>query len=125
MRERGVYFGRYVMMGIAFLAFFALFTYVFILLWNWLVPELFSGPAVNYWQGLGILALAKIIFTGLGHGYRSRHYPGKSHWHPDPHTRNEWKQKFREKMREKHNPSGDARSRVETNPPDENLSDQK
>lgn len=101
MRQRGIYYGKYLMMGIAFVAFFALFTYVFMLLWNWLVPELFSGPYINYWQGLGILALSKIIFTGLGRSHRSRYYPRKHHWNYDPQERYEWKKKFQEKMKER------------------------
>lgn len=109
MRERGYFYGKYVLMGIAFAAFFALFTYVFMLLWNWLVPDLFGGPAINYWQGLGILALAKIIFTGLGHG-RRRYYPGRYSWHHDPQVRSVWRRKFHEKMREKCYPRGEGES---------------
>ncbi len=45
MKARRVfYFGKFIAIGIAFLA---LFTYVVMLLWNWLVPELFSGPSIN------------------------------------------------------------------------------
>lgn len=39
------------------------------LLWNWLIPELFFGAReVDYWQALGILLLSKILFGG-GHGH--------------------------------------------------------
>lgn len=33
-------------------------------LWNWLVPELFHGPAVNYLQAIGIVVLSKLLFWG-------------------------------------------------------------
>ncbi|MEO0572493.1 MAG: hypothetical protein AAF039_12370 [Bacteroidota bacterium] len=62
--------------------FFALFIiamlflvgYIVMLLWNWLMPELFGLSAISYWQAFGILILAKIIF-GFGGG----NGPGKSH----------------------------------------------
>ena len=43
-----------------------LLTYVTMLLWNWLVPELFSGSVISYWQTLGLLVLSKIFFSGFG-----------------------------------------------------------
>lgn len=48
--------------GIAFLV-----GYIVMHLWNWLMPELFGLPQVGYWQAIGILILAKIIF-GFGGG---------------------------------------------------------
>ena len=48
--------------GIAFLV-----GYIVMRLWNWLMPELFGLPIVGYWQAVGILILAKIIF-GFGGG---------------------------------------------------------
>ncbi len=54
-------------------------------LWNWLVPALFNGPAITFWQALGLLVLSKIIFSSWGGG-RCR---PKSH---------EWKQRFNEKL---------------------------
>jgi hypothetical protein len=100
MKERGVfYFGKFVVLGMAGLA---LFTYVVLLLWNWLVPELFSGPELTYWQTLGVLVLAKILFSGIGPGHRKRvPYNGDkreywSHW--SPRHRDYWRKKFEEKM---------------------------
>ena len=38
-------------------------------LWNWLLPPLFGWPALTFWQALGMLALCRILFGGLGlHG---------------------------------------------------------
>ena len=40
------------------------------LLWNNLVPELFHGPQLGYWQALGLLVLCRVLFGGLrGHGH--------------------------------------------------------
>ncbi len=95
MKARGVfYYGKFVVLGFAFLA---LFTYVVMLLWNWLVPELFNGPALNYWHTLGILILSKILFTGLGqrHGDPER-WRERSLKHG--HNHSYWRKKFEEKM---------------------------
>jgi hypothetical protein len=38
-------------------------------LWNWLLPPLFGWSQVTFWQALGMLALCRILFGGLGgHG---------------------------------------------------------
>ena len=44
------------------------------LLWNWLLPPLFGWREITFWQGLGLLALCRILFGGFGlHGsHRSR-----------------------------------------------------
>jgi len=33
------------------------------LLWNWLMPVLFSLPTVTYWQGVGIFILGRFLFS--------------------------------------------------------------
>jgi hypothetical protein len=38
------------------------------LLWNSLVPELFHGPPLQFWQALGLLLLSRILFGGLRRG---------------------------------------------------------
>jgi hypothetical protein len=39
------------------------------LLWNWLLPPLFGWRIITFWQGLGLLALCRILFGGWGvHG---------------------------------------------------------
>jgi hypothetical protein len=42
-------------------------------LWNWLLPPLFGFRPVTFWQGVGLLALCRILFGG--HGWRG---PGRS-----------------------------------------------
>jgi len=54
----------FILFGIA-IAF--LIGYLVMRLWNWLMPELFGLSIVSYWQAVGILILAKIIF-GFGGG---------------------------------------------------------
>jgi len=36
------------------------------LLWNWLLPPLFGWHSINFWQGLGILTLCRILFGRMG-----------------------------------------------------------
>jgi len=35
-------------------------------LWNWLLPPLFGWRSVTFWQALGLLALCRILFGGIG-----------------------------------------------------------
>jgi len=62
-----------------------LFGLITMLLWNWLVPVLFKGPVVSFWQALGLLLLSKFLFWGFG---------GKRHWHYNQHSGGYWKDKF-------------------------------
>jgi hypothetical protein len=50
--------------------------FVVMSLWNWLVPALFGGRIITFWQALGVLVLSKLLFGGLlrrpGFGNRNR-----------------------------------------------------
>lgn len=35
-------------------------------LWNWLMPPLFGWHEIAFWQALGVLALCRILFGGVG-----------------------------------------------------------
>ncbi len=56
-------------------------------LWNWLIPDLFHGPVINFWQAIGLFILSKIFFGskpgGGSHGGWKRH---------------QWKEKLRDRM---------------------------
>ena len=58
----GIGFG---ILGIGLLALFGLFV---MLLWNWLMPEIFGLKQLNYWQAWGLLVLCWILFKGFGFG---------------------------------------------------------
>ena len=62
--------------GIITAVIFALvFGYFVMLLWNWLMPVIFSLKVIDYWQAFGIVLLARLIFGSFG-----------EHWHSDhPH----------------------------------------
>ena len=44
---------------------FFLGTWVFMLLWNWLLPMLFGLPMITFWQSAGINVFLSMIFGGL------------------------------------------------------------
>jgi hypothetical protein len=58
---------------IAMIAFIIVGGEVVALLWNWLLPPLFGFPQVTFWQALGLLVLARILFGRLG-GHSNRPY---------------------------------------------------
>jgi len=48
------------------------------LLWNWLAPALFGWRLITLWQAIGLLALCRILFGGLGSaGGRGGHMRGR------------------------------------------------
>jgi hypothetical protein len=90
---------KYVGFGVLGVAAAFGFTYVVMLLWNALVPELFNGPVLGYWQTLGLLILSKILFSGIGggcRGDRSSHY--RKYRHNDDFPKSRWRQKYEAKM---------------------------
>jgi hypothetical protein len=34
-------------------------------LWNFLIPELFGGPVINFWQALGLFLLVRIVMFSV------------------------------------------------------------
>ena len=67
MRKRWIVLAPLVI--VAFLSFVALGGEVVRQLWNGLLPSLFGFPRITFWQALGLLALCRILFGGLGlHG---------------------------------------------------------
>ena len=57
--------GKCAMFLVAVLALVAALGYVVMRLWNALIPDLFHGPVVGFWQAAGLLVLCKILFGGL------------------------------------------------------------
>ena len=77
------------------------FTYVVMLLWNALVPELFNGPVVTYWQTMGLLVLSKILFSGIGGGKGDKSSHVRSQRCEDDFPKSKWRQKYEAKMNDK------------------------
>ncbi|HQS05338.1 MAG: hypothetical protein B7X86_17425 [Sphingobacteriales bacterium 17-39-43] len=61
------YKGRFVFFPLIGIAFLSLVSYVVMLLWNNLLPEILGVRAISFWQAMGIFILSKILF-GFGKG---------------------------------------------------------
>jgi hypothetical protein len=81
---------KYIGFGFLGLGFVAFAVWLTMTLWNWLVPELFNGPVIGYWQTAGLFILSKILFAGIA--------PGGGH---DKHKKEHvWKKKYMSKYKE-------------------------
>lgn len=69
-------------------AFATLLGFATMYLWNWLVPALFAGPVINFWQALGLLLLSKLLF-----GFPKKHHEGSWSW-----KKRRWKEHMQAKM---------------------------
>ncbi|MBU0927592.1 MAG: hypothetical protein KKA67_07570 [Spirochaetes bacterium] len=66
--------GAALAVGFAFL-----FGWVVMLLWNWLMPEIFGLPRIGYWQGWGLVLLSHILIKpGLPGGHDGGGSKGKN-----------------------------------------------
>lgn len=97
--KKGIWIGKMVVLGIIAIVAFTLVT---MYLWNWLVPVLFSGPQINFWQTIGLLVLSKILFSGFGKGKSHDHGPWRGYWKEKwsgmtPEERERFKQKMKNK----------------------------
>jgi len=73
--------------GILGLGFIALCVFITMSLWNSLIPVLFHGPVLTFWQTAGLFILSKILLTGVAP--KSQNH-GRPYW---------WRKKYREKYR--------------------------
>ena len=88
MRSRVAWVMRGVAKGVAIAVavavFVALFSWAVMVLWNELVPPVFHGPVIGYWQAFALLVLCRILFGGL-RGWRGSH----GHW-----RRHMWRERW-------------------------------
>ncbi len=83
-----------VMAGLAVVVFGFVTQY----LWNWLVPTLFNGPSITFLQALGLWALSKILFWGMGGGGGKWSHQSKARYsNMSPEQKERLKQRFKEK----------------------------
>jgi len=71
-----------------------IFSGIVMLLWNGILPSVFHVGAISLWQAMGILLLAKILFSGFR---GKRHFGG---WHWRKHMYMKW-QNMTDEEREK------------------------
>ena len=88
--------------------FLAIFGWVVMSLWNWLMPAIVGWHAITYWQALGILVLSKILFGSFrgGGGGPNRYWRRRmmERW---ARMTPEEREKFREGMRARCGPFGE------------------
>ena len=81
---------KYVGFGILGIGFVTLAIFVTMSLWNWLIPQLFHGPVLTFWQAAGLFLLSKILLTGIA--------PGRQ----ESHSKKDWRKKWRDKYHQDH-----------------------
>jgi hypothetical protein len=99
MRRRWIFLAPLAIL--AMLLFIVIGGEVVMNLWNWLLPPLFGWRQITFWQGLGLLALCRILFGGLG-----MHGSGRSNFRRRmrdrcEHVTPEERERFRQRMRER------------------------
>ena len=77
---------KYAGFGILGLGFVILAVFITMSLWNWLIPLLFHGPVLTFWQTAGLFILSKILLSGVA--------PGSHH-----RSRRDWRMKYNDKFR--------------------------
>jgi hypothetical protein len=81
-------FFKYAGFAILGLAFITLAIFATMWLWNSLIPVLFHGPVLSFWQTAGLFILSKILLTGMSPG---SHHRRRQDW--------DWKRKYHDKFR--------------------------
>jgi len=69
------------------LAALAGFSFITMLLWNAILPEILHLPLITFWQAAGLLILSRLLF-----GFNGPR--GGGHHHHNPHHRGDFREKF-------------------------------
>ena len=77
---------KYAGFAILGLGFIALAVFLTMSLWNALIPLLFHGPVLTFWQTAGLFLLSKILLTGVAPGSHDR-------------NRHDWRRKYNNRCR--------------------------
>ena len=87
---------------VLFVLAFVLFGYVTMYLWNWLMPELFHLPVIDFGRAIGLVVLSKILFGGIrmkSNGWGHRRY-WKAKWESmSDEEREKFKQEFAQRCK--------------------------
>ncbi|RPI21304.1 MAG: hypothetical protein EHM61_25090 [Acidobacteria bacterium] len=79
------------------LVFVAVFGFVVMSLWNWLMPAIFGLREIGYWQAWGLMILSRILFGGFRMGGPGGHWRHrmKERWEQmTPEEREKFRQGF-------------------------------
>jgi hypothetical protein len=104
-------FSKAALIAVCIAAVLAAVGVVVMSLWNWLVPALFGGPVLHFWQAIGLLVLTRILVGRVGRG--------GGHWGWRGRMRQDWQRmtpEEREKLRESFSRRCGGRSMPESEP---------
>ena len=92
---------RFVFFIPLFIAGMALFSFIVMLLWNAILPDVLNVKSITFLQAIGILILSKFLFGFGGGGWRGRrrHYMQEKFTNLTP----EEKEKFKEEWKDRCN----------------------
>ncbi|KYG82525.1 hypothetical protein AWN68_14830 [Roseivirga echinicomitans] len=116
-KKEFIYKYKYIFFPVFGAAALFLFGSVIMLLWNWLMPDLFGLTTITFWQALGLFILSRILFSGMGgkgkrsHRKKCRTHSGREEWmNMNPEERKEWfkKRKFAQWMEHKNDCFSDS-----------------
>lgn len=65
---------------LVFIAFFSAISFVVMLLWNAILPDVANVKPLKFWQAAGLLLLAKILFGGFRGRRRNWKRSEKNNW---------------------------------------------
>ena len=93
--------GKYVFIPFMVVSMMALFTYVVMLLWNNILPDVIHVESITFWQSAGIIVLCKLLFGfgGMGGprgGRFKRHQLAEKMRNMSPEEREQFKQRMGE-----------------------------
>ncbi len=104
---------KFALIAVVAVLAFAVFSFVFMSLWNWIIPPVVGWHAITYWQALGLLVLSRILFGGFRGGpWRHMHWRRR--------MKERWEQmtpEEREKFRQGMHSCWGARSTAPESPP--------
>jgi hypothetical protein len=65
--------------------------YLVMYLWNLLIPEIFNGPVITFWQAIGLFVLTKILLHTFGFNRHHSFYMNRGRYY-------HWKARMEEKL---------------------------
>jgi hypothetical protein len=92
---------KFILIPFGAAALLALISYIVMLLWNNLLPEILHVNTITFWQALGIFILCKILFgfgKGGGGGGWSRRNMAERCRSMSPEERQQFKQTMKDKL---------------------------
>lgn len=86
-RSPGEIIGIVLFGGIAIIGLAILFGFIIMWLWNWLMPDIFGLPELDYWRAVGLFILLKILIGGCGGSGRSHKHSKRDRCKDRRHTK--------------------------------------